>query len=164
MSLLSQALNQSPILVVDDDRDARLMVAILFRRLGVTNPLMEFAHPVTAREALFSGMPSARVPRLLVSDINMPALDGLAFARQIRAFHRFDSMAIVLLTAELGPIVLSEFQDSGADQILQKYPQPGAFERVCLQALAERSRFCGLGQNRSDVGASDAQHLANLRD
>jgi CheY-like chemotaxis protein/anti-sigma regulatory factor (Ser/Thr protein kinase) len=66
------------VLVVDDEADARDLVAEAFRAAGATVYLA-----ASAREALL--LMSSERPSILVSDIGMPHEDGYALMRQVRA-------------------------------------------------------------------------------
>jgi signal transduction histidine kinase/DNA-binding response OmpR family regulator len=66
------------VLVVDDDQDARELVALILRRCG--------AEPTTASSPDDAMAAFERVrPSVLISDIGMPGEDGYAFIRRVRA-------------------------------------------------------------------------------
>jgi len=66
------------ILVVDDDPDARELLAILLQREGAEVALADSAK--AARDSI-----RARQPDVIVCDVSMPEQDGYAFMRQLRA-------------------------------------------------------------------------------
>jgi CheY-like chemotaxis protein len=66
------------VLVVDDEADARELVAEAFKAAGATVHLA-----ASAREAIV--LLGAERPAILVSDIGMPHEDGYALMRQVRA-------------------------------------------------------------------------------
>ena len=76
-TLRNQSVSGLRVLVVDDDADARELVATTLRRAG--------AHVTTAASALeaLGSLPLSR-PDILVSDIAMPEQDGYGLIRQIR--------------------------------------------------------------------------------
>jgi CheY-like chemotaxis protein len=81
------------VLVVDDEADARRLLAKVLQQAGAT--VMQAASADEALEIL------ARVHHdVLVSDIGMPAQDGLDLIRQVRARgHDANDLPAVALTA-----------------------------------------------------------------
>ncbi len=70
------------VLIVDDEADAREMLALLLRQSGA-----EVMMAASAAEALaiFTQDTAERKPDVLVSDIGMPGEDGYTLIRQVRA-------------------------------------------------------------------------------
>ncbi|EYF02627.1 hybrid sensor histidine kinase/response regulator [Chondromyces apiculatus] len=106
----STALNGARVLVVEDEPDARELLATLFEQHGA---IVRAAG--NAREA-FEALP-AFTPTLIVSDLGMPGEDGLSLIRRIRALPPEDggSTPAVALTAfarehERGEALAAGFQ------------------------------------------------------
>jgi PAS domain S-box-containing protein len=80
------------ILLVDDDREARLMVRAVLQQAG--------AH-VTPVDSAARALASLResLPDLVVTDIAMPEMDGYALTREIRQDPRYAGLKIVALSA-----------------------------------------------------------------
>jgi len=80
------------ILVVDDDDDSREAVARYFTKYG---------YPVRSarngREALLAV--ATVVPHVIILDAMMPEMNGLEFLSVIRAYLRWRTIPVVLLTA-----------------------------------------------------------------
>jgi signal transduction histidine kinase/CheY-like chemotaxis protein len=87
-------LSGSHLLVVDDEEDAREMLATVLRRYGAT------VTAVASAEAALQAM-ALRVPDVLLSDIGMPGEDGYSLIRRIRALPASHGGAIpaVAITA-----------------------------------------------------------------
>ena len=83
-------------LVVDDSRIMRKMVmqALEGSRLGE----FEFTEAEDGRDALDKLDP--KVTDVVFADWNMPNMDGLAFARAVRATQRTEHIPIVMVTSE----------------------------------------------------------------
>jgi CheY-like chemotaxis protein len=80
------------ILVVDDEHIIAAMLQDLFEEAG--------HHVVTARSGREGLQRLAEVrPDLVVSDVMMPDLDGMALCRAMRAEESYRSTPIVLMTA-----------------------------------------------------------------
>ncbi|WP_437666318.1 ATP-binding protein [Sorangium sp. So ce1182] len=100
------------ILVADDNADMRdYLVRLLEQRWSVE------AVP-DGRSALAAAR--ARPPDLVVSDVMMPGLDGVALLRELRADPRTSMVPVVLLSARAGEDAVVEALETGADDYLVK--------------------------------------------
>jgi two-component system chemotaxis response regulator CheY len=79
------------ILVVDDSSTIRLAVVGALRSAG-----HEVVEAADGEEAL--GLLDGRKIHLIVSDVNMPRMDGLAFARAAKSITAYRFIPIVMLT------------------------------------------------------------------
>jgi CheY-like chemotaxis protein len=69
-----------PIIIVDDDDDDHYIFKRVCEKLGVTAPVHFFTD---ARKALEYLKSSQELPFLILSDVNMPVMNGLELKRQI---------------------------------------------------------------------------------
>ncbi|WP_159396937.1 ATP-binding protein [Sorangium cellulosum] len=100
------------ILVADDNADMRdYLVHLLGRRWRVEAVPDGHAALASAR---------ARPPDLLVSDVMMPGLDGVALLRELRADPRTCMVPVVLVSARAGEEAVVEGLETGADDYLVK--------------------------------------------
>lgn len=79
-ALFASTLNGLLALVVDDEQDARELVAAILRQYGA-----EVIIAATAAAALRIIREAPRLPDLLISDIGMPEEDGYSLIRKVRA-------------------------------------------------------------------------------
>ena len=70
------------IVLVDDDLDDEEMIRDVLRELAIPNPLLHFDDPNNALQYLKE---TTEKPFLILSDVNMPGQDGIAFKRKIDA-------------------------------------------------------------------------------
>jgi two-component system alkaline phosphatase synthesis response regulator PhoP len=100
------------ILVVDDSDDTRDMMAKLLE--------MEAFTVVTAEDG-YAGLriAAAEHPDLIITDINMPNLNGIEMIKQLREQPEFASVPIMAITA-YGNGVATEALDAGADRAATK--------------------------------------------
>jgi len=73
-------MHNSPIVIVEDDDDDCQLLVRVFKEVGVTNEFRCFDSPLLALDYLKT---TTETPFIIVSDINMPIMDGLAFKRCI---------------------------------------------------------------------------------
>jgi len=79
------------ILIVDDDGDLRTLLGLCFLRRG-------HSIVVAGDGAVGLQCVATHAPDLLVTDVNMPVLDGLKLLRQLRAAGHAD-LPVIVLTA-----------------------------------------------------------------
>ncbi|MFT3910963.1 MAG: response regulator [Ferruginibacter sp.] len=71
-------MSKFPIVLVEDDKDDCEFIINALSEIGVTNEIRCFASPITAIEYLRN---TSEIPFIIISDINMPGMNGLAFKR-----------------------------------------------------------------------------------
>lgn len=82
------------ILIVDDSSSLRMVVRLALQRAGFD--VQEAGDGQEALEQL------ERLPKvhLIVSDVNMPRMDGISFVRQVKQHPRHRFAPVVMLTTE----------------------------------------------------------------
>lgn len=101
------------VLLVDDDQTTNFLNKLLLTRLGVTEQVQMAANGEEALRLLVQqGNAPATCPNLILLDMNMPVLNGLAF---LEAYTQLPSVVqeaivIVMLTTSLHPIDLARAQ------------------------------------------------------
>ncbi len=121
------------LLVVEDNKDIRDYI---------TDSFSDTFEVVTASEGE-EGCVAAfdHVPDIIVSDIMMPGMDGIAFCKKIKNDVRTSHVPVILLTAKTTMEDKEEGYDSGADSYLTK-----PFSATLL-----RSRIENLLENRKRI-------------
>jgi two-component system, chemotaxis family, chemotaxis protein CheY len=84
---------QSTILTVDDSRTMRDMLRLALADAGYR--VVQAVDGVHGLEVL-----SSERPNVIITDINMPRLDGFGFIEQVRTNSRFLGVPILVLTTE----------------------------------------------------------------
>ncbi len=124
--------HRSHILVIDDDREHRLLIAQLLRRGG-------FRASLAANTATAQKLVKSAAPDLVLLDVMLPQEDGLAFCRRIRAASR---LPVIMLTAlGQGPHRVAGL-DSGADDYIAKPFDPAEL-LARIRAVLRRTRDFG---------------------
>lgn len=101
------------VLTVDDSRSMREMVAFTLRKAGYE--VREAEDGRRAIEALQSGPAD-----VVITDLNMPVMDGVALIRAIRADPKHRAVPILMLTTESSDARKAEGKSAGATGWLVK--------------------------------------------
>ena len=120
------------ILVVDDSRTVRAMV-----RAALVAGQYQVVEAPGAREALIAldGNPVD----LVITDLNMPEIDGLALVRSVRARPRERSTPILVLTTEASEAMKQQGREAGATGWLVKPFHPGQLLQTVRSVLEARA-------------------------
>lgn len=108
------AASKLSVVVVDDQLSIRGLVRTGLNSIGVTQ-VREFG---SASEAL--GSLKAQTANIVISDFNMPEMDGLAFLRSLRSDQTFKSTAFILLTGRADKDLVQRAVQFGANNYLVK--------------------------------------------
>lgn len=132
------------VLVVDDHPVNLLVLREQLSLLGVDAEYHESAH-----DALAAWLPHRFA--LVITDINMPDMDGIAFAHHIREReqrHRVPHVPIVVLSADATPELATRVAVAGMDELLTK-PLDIATLSACLDRWLPVTRGDGLELDRT---------------
>ncbi len=102
------------VLIVDDSSTMRKIISRSLRQAGLAvDEIYEAGDGIEGLNALKSNKIG-----LILSDINMPNMDGLEFIKQVRAGG--NNVPIVMITTEGGEDILKEAINSGASDSIKK--------------------------------------------
>lgn len=111
-------------MVVDDSRSLRQMVAFALQQAGFE--VLEADNG----EAALKGLAGQKV-NLVISDVNMPVMDGLTFVKKLRADPAFKFVPVLMLTTEAGETKKAEGKAAGATGwIVKPFDVPKLLEVV----------------------------------
>ena len=116
------------ILAVDDSASMRGMVAFTLRGAG---------HEVTEAENGQLALDAARASRhdLVLADVNMPVMDGIAMVRELRALDAYKGVPILMLTTESHTERKMEGKAAGATGWLVKPFDPQKLQEVVKKVI-----------------------------
>ncbi len=106
------------ILIVDDSKTVRNLVAFILKKEG---------YKVTAAENGLDGLEklySMEQVDLIISDINMPKMDGFTFIRTVREQEHYRDLPIVVLSTEGQEKDIQQGLQLGANLYMVKPAQP----------------------------------------
>jgi CheY-like chemotaxis protein len=109
---------EGPLVLVEDDIDDQELIILTLRELGLLNEIKLFQNGQEALEYLYQANTQ---PFLILSDINMPILDGIAFKKKI------DSCAI--LKTKCIPFVFISTSPAASMNEICKLNIQGFFEK-----------------------------------
>ena len=123
---------QGKILVIEDNRDSRDILAKLLRMSG---------YDVMSADDGEAGLEAAltQAPDLIITDIHMPNMNGIEFVQRVRNDHTLDKTPVLVVTA-FGAHVAREAMNAGADAAAEK---PFDFDRFLVtveKLIAKRKK------------------------
>jgi two-component system, chemotaxis family, chemotaxis protein CheY len=101
------------VLVVDDSPTIRGFARLLLRSLDV-----KVVEAEDGSKALAAARASA--PALVLADVNMPVMDGLALTRELRKDPALKKVPVLLLTGEKSEDLQKKGREAGANELLTK--------------------------------------------
>ena len=117
------------ILIVDDSASMREVVGIALRGAGYA-----VIDGRDGRDAL--AKLDGRKVNLIVSDVNMPVMDGIAFVKAVKQLPNYRFTPVIMLTTESSDARKREGQAAGARAWVVKPFKPeqllGAVQKLCL--------------------------------
>lgn len=120
-------------LIVDDSSVMRKIIERSLRQAGL--PLMTVHEAGSGSDGL--ALLKAQPVDLILSDINMPSMDGLEFLRQIRAQNLAPGVPVVMITTESSEEHVRQAIDAGAKGYIRKpFTADQVKERVLPLVLA----------------------------
>ena len=105
------------ILVVDDSASLRQVVSIALKGAGY-----DVVEACDGKDAL--GKLDGRKVHLVISDVNMPNMDGITFVKAAKQLPAYKFTPVIMLTTEAGEAKKQEGQAAGAKAWVVKPFQP----------------------------------------
>lgn len=107
------------ILVVDDEQDVQILFQQRFRR-EIRDNEIEFAFALSGNEALLYMENHNNEAVLVLSDINMPGMNGLELLRQLKLRYGSPTPVVMMITAYGDTENYTYAMKLGADDFLTK--------------------------------------------
>lgn len=153
-----------PILAVDDHPTNRRLLGVQLSMLGLQAKLVASAEEALAlwRSEKFS---------LVITDCNMPEMDGYALTRRIREIENQEHRAritIIAWTANVLPSVVSQCHAAGMDEVLTKPAELQKLKKTlskwlgAMHSVATASNGSGAEEIIKDVRIIDTEQLNRI--
>lgn len=101
------------VLVVEDEKDSREFVARYLKREGHT--VSTAVDGQTALRKLLNERAD-----LVVLDVRMPNMDGIGLLEIMRSYLRWNTLPVILLTAQATPEEIRKARDLGVEHVFHK--------------------------------------------
>ena len=117
------------ILVVDDSASIRLVVSIALKGAGYG-----VIEACDGQDAL-SKLDGEKI-NLIISDVNMPKMDGIAFLKALKLLPRYKFTPVIMLTTEASQAKMAEGRAAGAKAwVIKPFQPPQMLEAVAKLCL-----------------------------
>jgi len=113
------------ILLIEDDPDDAELTLRAFQKNNVLNEIVVVRDGVEALDYLFgtgtrAGQEPKPVPEVILLDLKLPKIDGLALLRRLRSEARTSRIPVVVLTSNSDEKSVLSSYDLGAKSFLRK--------------------------------------------
>lgn len=112
------------ILITDDDDGHAFLIEDNLRRAGVNAPFLRFSDGQEILDFLLGRTTEPKFepeqPYLLLLDIRMPKVDGVAVLRQIKADRNLRKLPVIILTTTEDPREVERCHDLGCNVYMHK--------------------------------------------
>ncbi len=111
---MTSQLSELRVLVVDDSRSMRRIVRQFLGNNGITK-IAEAGNGQVAMELV-----QFQPLDMIVSDLNMPVMDGMEFLKNVKADPEFQTIPFIMLTVEAVQKTMNQALEIGADAYIVK--------------------------------------------
>jgi len=123
--------DQLRVMVVDDMSTSRGLITQALDAFGIRN-VATSADGATALKTL-----ETKPVHLVISDFNMPNMDGLQLLHQLRAGARTKGVGFILITGRADREIIDKGRQLGMNNFLKKPFEPADL-RSCIEAVVGR--------------------------
>ncbi|MBF0187673.1 MAG: chemotaxis protein CheV [Magnetococcales bacterium] len=140
---------QHHILAVDDSKAARSMISSALTQLEIKHTIMEFASDAYTMLEQQVEKHGESPYSLILSDIEMPTMDGFTFTRKVKNHPKMKDTYLVLHSSLSNRSNRYKAEQMGADEFIPKF-QPDLIAEVLLELLTRASiqKQRGIDQQR----------------
>lgn len=108
------------ILIADDSRTARMIIQRCLEIVGFSN--CEYVHAADGFEAL--AIIRAGGIQLLITDLNMPKLDGKGLLQAVKSSPRLTDLPVIVVSSLVNLALEKELHSIGVNSIINKPVSP----------------------------------------
>jgi len=118
------------IITVDDSSTMRRIIKNTLKRIGYGDEILEAENGKEALEILENNPVD-----LIITDWNMPVMDGLTFVKKIRSNSKFDDVPIIMVTTEAAKEDIITALKAGVNNYIVKPFTPQVLKEKIEQVL-----------------------------
>ena len=105
------------ILIVDDSATMRKIIMRVLRQADLkVDEILEAGNGVEGLKVMVND-PDID---MILSDVNMPEMNGIEFVKAVRTKHKKDSLPVVMITTEGGEAMVAKAIEAGANDYVTK--------------------------------------------
>ncbi|MCD6526672.1 MAG: response regulator [Desulfuromonas sp.] len=119
------------IVIADDSGTARMMIKRCLEIIGLADA--EFAEAENGKEGL--ALVKQQATDLLVSDLNMPVMDGEALLRWVKASPKLVDLPVLIITSAGNQAKSEQLLEMGAFAVINKPVNPAILSDVLTPLL-----------------------------
>lgn len=121
------------VIIVDDSDTARMFVRRCFEIAGLSEATIFEAKDGAEAISLLAANPID----LVITDLNMPAVDGRTLIRKMRLDARWRTIPVIVVSSAANAELHNELKALGAQTVIKKPPNPEHAAK-CLEVLKRR--------------------------
>ena len=112
-------MTEGPIVIVDDDKDDQEIYAEAIKGIGIPNEIRFFAESQKALDYLLT---TKEQPFIILSDINMPIMNGLQFKEKIQSdkYLRQKGIPFIFISTNASPTAVRKAHELSVQGYFQK--------------------------------------------
>jgi two-component system chemotaxis response regulator CheV len=121
------AAGHAPILAADDSSSARTLIGKTLESMGLRHRMTKSGKEAwealneLADQAQSQGKPLSELVSLMLTDLEMPEMDGFTLTRKIKADKRFASLPVIIHSSLSGDANEQHIRSAGADAYVAKF-------------------------------------------
>ncbi|MBO4670496.1 MAG: helix-turn-helix domain-containing protein [Bacteroidales bacterium] len=131
---ISVSTKDKSIMVVEDDKDMARVIG------DILSESYDILYASNGRQAL-SQIEAGASPTLVVSDVIMPEMDGIALTKALKGNLATSHIPVILLSAEVPDVFMQESLEGGADAYLEKPFSPKKLRSTVDNLIENRKRI-----------------------
>lgn len=115
------------ILIVDDSATMRKIIMRVLRQADLkVDSILEAGNGIEGLKAMVSD-PDIQI---ILSDVNMPEMNGIDFVKAVRTKHKKDELPVVMITTEGGESMVAKAIAAGANDYVTKPFTPDSIRKA----------------------------------
>jgi len=119
MCVMNTPVKKLAVFIIEDDLDDQVLLKLAFEITQV--PLtLKFANNCNLALTSLLNCPAEEQPDIIISDFNMPLMNGEEFLHQLRADTRYDRTTKVILSTAASPLAIENCLANGASRYIVK--------------------------------------------